>query len=74
MMNLKNLRRNHHFVTYSTFKCGVGGTTGNTGVGGGFGSAKFVALGISGSITAASYQDVPASALYADTVTLTIAY
>ena len=57
-----------------TFTCGVGGTTGNTGTGQGHGSGKDVLLGLSGSITAVSYQDAPVSAAYTDTVTLTISY
>lgn len=57
-----------------SFTCGVGGTTGNTGTGQGHGGGKAVTLGLGGSITAASYQNAPVSATYADTVTLTISY
>ena len=57
-----------------TFTCGVNAGTGNTGTGQGFGAAKFVTLGIAGSIAAASYQNAAVSALYTDTITLTISY
>lgn len=57
-----------------TFTCGVNGTTGNTGTGQGFGSGKAIALGLAGSISAASYQNAPAGTTYADTITLTITY
>jgi spore coat protein U-like protein len=52
-----------------TFICGTGSGTGQ-----GFGVGKDQALGITGSIASASYQDAAVSALYADTVTLTITY
>jgi spore coat protein U-like protein len=52
-----------------TFMCGNG-----SGAGNGFSSTKSVALGITGSIVAASYADAVASSAYADTVTLTISY
>jgi len=57
-----------------TFACGVNGTNGNTGTGQGFGAGKDVGIGITGSITAASYQNAPVSASYADTITLTVTY
>lgn len=57
-----------------TFTCGVNAGTGNTGIGQGFGAAKDVTLGIAGSIAAVSYQNAAASALYTDTITLTISY
>ena len=57
-----------------TFKCGVNGTANNTGTGQGHGTGKDVTLGISGSISAASYQDAVVSSSYADTITLTITY
>jgi len=57
-----------------TFKCGVNGTANNTGTGKGHGAGKDVTLGMSGSISAASYQDAVVSASYADTITLTITY
>jgi spore coat protein U-like protein len=63
----------NNLMDYS-FKCGVNGTTGNTGTGQGHGSGKDLTLGIAGSIAAASYQNAPVSATYADTVTLTITY
>ena len=57
-----------------TFACGVNGTTGNSGTGQGFGAGKDVSIGITGSIIAASYQNAPVSASYADTITLTVTY
>jgi hypothetical protein len=57
-----------------TFTCGINGGTDNTGIGQGFGAAKDVTLGIAGSISAASYQNAAVSALYADTIILTISY
>ena len=56
------------------FKCGVDGTANNTGTGKGHGIGKDITLGISGSISAASYQDAVVSSSYADTITLTITY
>ena len=62
-----------------TFTCNVytsggvpSGTNGGTGQG--HGSGKDVRLGMGGSIAATSYQNAPASATYADTITLTITY
>jgi spore coat protein U-like protein len=52
-----------------TFACGTA-----TGTGKGFGAGKDQALGLAGSIASTAYANAPASATYADTVTLTITY
>lgn len=52
-----------------TFTCGTAGGTGQ-----GFAAGNDQSLNIDGSIAQAAYQSAAASTLYADTVTLTIAY
>lgn len=57
-----------------TFICSVAASGTNAGTGNGFGAGNDIALGISGSISAAAYQNAPIGAGYTDTITLTITY